>query len=66
MIAFYFVRVGVALGICYAVHIDALPIKLKCISKGATRKLNEYDSVKISPLFTFTFANRGIQCDSRV
>ena len=35
-----------ALGNCYAVHINPLSISLKCTSKGATCKLNQYDSVK--------------------
>ena len=32
--------IELALGSCYAVHINALPIKPKCISKGTTCKLN--------------------------
>ena len=57
---------SVHFGSCYAVHINALSIELMRTSKGTTCKLNYYDFVKISPLFTFSFAKRGIQRDSHV
>ena len=41
-----------ALGSCYAVHIHALSIQLKCTSEGKTCKWNYYDSAKIANLLT--------------
>ena len=55
-----------ALSSCYALHIKALSIIMKVYTERKNMQVELIRFRKISYLFTFTFVNRGIQCESGV